>query len=72
MSQEVTRGAKIPRHDMPCQAPEERIRNFNEVALGYTAEMAHEEATRCLQCKKPMCRTGCPVDIAIPTSSPKW
>ena len=66
MSQEVTRGAKIPRHDMPCQAPEERIRNFNEVALGYTAEMAHEEATRCLQCKKPMCRTGCPVDIAIP------
>lgn len=66
MSQEVTRGAKIPRHDMPCQAPGERIKNFNEVALGYTAEMAHEEATRCLQCKKPMCRTGCPVDIAIP------
>ncbi len=66
MSQEVIRGAKIPRHEMPCQAPEERRRNFKEVALGYTAEMAHDEATRCLQCKKPMCRTGCPVDIAIP------
>lgn len=66
MSMEVTRGAKIPRHEMPCQAPHERINNFGEVALGYTAKMAHDEATRCLQCKKPLCRTGCPVDIAIP------
>ena len=66
MSQTDIKGAKIPRHEMPCQAPSERIRNFSEVALGYTAEMAAEEATRCLQCKKPLCRTGCPVDIAIP------
>ncbi len=66
MSQEVTRGAKIPRHDMPCQAPDERVRNFQEVALGYSAETAYAEATRCLQCKKPLCRTGCPVDIPIP------
>ena len=66
MSQESIRGAKIPRHEMPCQEPQERIKNFKEVALGYTAEMAHDEATRCLQCKKPLCRTGCPVDIPIP------
>ncbi|MCQ2444081.1 MAG: NADPH-dependent glutamate synthase [Mailhella sp.] len=66
MSQAVTQGAKIARHEMPCQDPRERIHNFNEVALGYTAEMAHAEATRCLQCKKPLCRSGCPVDIAIP------
>ena len=66
MSQTAIKGAKIPRHEMPCQEPSERIKNFSEVALGYTAEMAREEATRCLQCKKPLCRTGCPVDIAIP------
>ncbi len=66
MSQVSIRGAKIPRHEMPCQEPQERIKNFKEVALGYTAEMAHDEATRCLQCKKPLCRTGCPVDISIP------
>ena len=36
---------------------------FKEVALGYTAEMAVNEAKRCLQCKKPACRTGCPVQI---------
>ncbi|WP_153726458.1 NADPH-dependent glutamate synthase [Heliorestis convoluta] len=51
---------------MPCQAPEERIRNFREVALGYTEEQAVLEAQRCLQCKKPKCRDGCPVEVLIP------
>ena len=40
MSQTVMKGAKIARHEMPCQPAEERIHNFSEVALGYTAEMA--------------------------------
>ena len=59
-------GAKIPRTDMPCQAPAERVKNFKEVALGYTSEMAAAEASRCLQCKKPLCRSGCPVEVRIP------
>ena len=66
MSQTVMKGAKIARHEMPCQSAEERIKNFDEVALGYTLEMAQAEATRCLQCKKPLCRQGCPVEIDIP------
>ena len=66
MSQTVMKGAKIARHEMPCQPAEERIKNFDEVALGYTLEMAQAEATRCLQCKKPLCRQGCPVEIDIP------
>ncbi|GAB6173893.1 NADPH-dependent glutamate synthase [Paradesulfitobacterium aromaticivorans] len=57
---------KVPRHEMPCQDAHERAHNFNEVALGYTSEMAVEEAQRCLQCKKPLCRTGCPVEVLIP------
>jgi len=57
---------KIPRHPMPEQKPEERVRNFTEVALGYTAEMAMMEAQRCLQCEKPLCVQGCPVEIDIP------
>jgi len=51
---------------MPEQNPEERIKNFNEVALGYTEEMAIEEAKRCLRCKKKPCVEGCPVSIDIP------
>jgi len=51
---------------MPKQEPFERIRNFDEVALGYTEELALEEAGRCLKCKKPTCRAGCPVGIKIP------
>ncbi|KAB2951720.1 NADPH-dependent glutamate synthase [Heliorestis acidaminivorans] len=51
---------------MPCQAPQERVSNFNEVALGYTEEQAIIEAKRCLQCKKPKCRDGCPVEVLIP------
>jgi glutamate synthase (NADPH/NADH) small chain len=51
---------------MPKQEPFERIKNFDEVALGYTEELAREEAGRCLKCKKPTCRQGCPVGIKIP------
>ena len=51
---------------MPAQDPKERIKNFNEVALGYTEEMAIEEAKRCILCKKPGCVKGCPVEIDIP------
>ncbi len=54
------------RTPMPEQDPEERARNFDEVALGYTLEMAMAEANRCLQCKKPRCVPGCPVAIDIP------
>ena len=52
---------------MPSQEPNIRKNNFDEVALGYTEEMAVEEATRCLVCKNPKCRVGCPVQIDIPT-----
>jgi len=51
---------------MPEQEPEVRNRNFNEVALGYTKEMAVEEATRCLNCKHRPCISGCPVNVLIP------
>ena len=51
---------------MPKQEPFERIKNFDEVALGYTQALAIEEASRCLNCKKPQCREGCPVSINIP------
>ncbi|MEJ5326981.1 MAG: NADPH-dependent glutamate synthase [Candidatus Bathyarchaeia archaeon] len=51
---------------MPKQEPKDRVKNFNEVALGYTEEMALEEASRCLQCPKPQCVTGCPVEVPIP------
>jgi len=51
---------------MPKQKPKERVKNFNEVALGYTEEQAIEEANRCLQCVKPQCVGGCPVEVSIP------
>ncbi|MDD5955076.1 MAG: NADPH-dependent glutamate synthase [Firmicutes bacterium] len=51
---------------MPEQDPKVRARNFKEVALGYTAEMAMEEAGRCLKCKNPKCVEGCPVNVRIP------
>ena len=63
---EKTKKVKIPRHEMPCQDPLVRAHNFEEVALGYTQETAVEEAKRCLQCKKPLCITGCPVEVLIP------
>lgn len=51
---------------MPEQEPNVRNKNFDEVALGYTKEQAMEEATRCLNCKKPFCMEGCPVGVPIP------
>jgi len=55
-----------PRVPMPLQPVEQRIKNFDEVALGYTMDMAIQEASRCLQCKKPQCVKGCPVEVPIP------
>ncbi|MCK4266983.1 MAG: NAD(P)-binding protein, partial [Thermoplasmata archaeon] len=57
---------QIPRQSMPEQPPQARARNFNEVPLGYSAETAIQEANRCIQCKKPLCVTGCPVSVQIP------
>ena len=54
---------KVP---MPEQAPEVRNQNFAEVTLGYTLEMAREEAERCLNCKHKPCVGGCPVNVPIP------
>lgn len=51
---------------MPEQDPNVRNKNFKEVALGYTPEMAIEEATRCLNCKNKPCVAGCPVNVRIP------
>ena len=51
---------------MPTQAPEVRAHNFDEVAIGYTEEMAIDEALRCLSCKNMPCVSGCPVNIHIP------
>ncbi|MBR5779064.1 MAG: NADPH-dependent glutamate synthase [Clostridia bacterium] len=56
----------LKKNEMPHQAPEVRARNFKEVALGYTAEQAIDEAKRCLNCKNRPCVSGCPVNIAIP------
>lgn len=54
------------KNGMPVQDPQVRNRNFDEVALGYTEEIALDEAARCLNCKKPLCIEGCPVGIHIP------
>ena len=56
----------MQKNPMPSQAPDERSRNFKEVALGYTAETAIDEAKRCLNCKNHPCVSGCPVRIHIP------
>jgi glutamate synthase (NADPH/NADH) small chain len=57
---------QVPRAKMPEQDPDVRRRNFDEVPLGLTPEMARTEAERCLQCKNPKCVDGCPVGIDIP------
>ena len=57
---------KIPRQDMPTQDANVRRTNYDEVALGFTPELAQQEADRCLQCKKPQCVEGCPVGVLIP------
>jgi len=56
----------LNRVPMPKQEVAVRRRNFNEVALGYREQQAVEEASRCIQCKKPNCITGCPVGVNIP------
>jgi glutamate synthase (NADPH) small chain len=56
----------IKRHAMPAQAPEKRVQNFNEVNIGYSPEIAIEEAQRCLQCKDAPCSQSCPVNVKIP------
>lgn len=57
---------KLEKNPMPIQDPIERGHNFKEVALGYTEEIALDEAERCLNCKNPKCVEGCPVNIHIP------
>ena len=59
--------AMIPnKNEMPSQSPTERGKNFNEVTYGYTAELALNEAKRCLNCKNRPCVSGCPVNVQIP------
>ena len=69
MAQEETKKPKKekkPRISMPEQEPRVRAKNFLEVPTGYTPEMAIKEAERCIECKKPGCVAGCPVEIDIP------
>ena len=54
------------KNEMPAQEPAVRAHNFKEVALGYTAQVALDEANRCLNCKTQPCVQGCPVNINIP------
>ena len=62
----VQRNNDTKKCPMPVQEPESRKRNFDEVALGYTYEMAVNEARRCLNCRNKPCTTACPVSINIP------
>ncbi|GAI96814.1 unnamed protein product, partial [marine sediment metagenome] len=55
----------LNREPMTKQDPKTRGKNFNEVALGYSAEQAKAEASRCIQCPKHSCTDGCPVEIDI-------
>ena len=57
---------KMEKNPMPEQDPQVRNHNFDEVALGYTPEMAIDEAKRCLNCHNMPCRSGCPVSVRIP------
>ena len=62
----MKRKTDLPRHSMPMQKPSVRAKNWEEVNIGFTPEMARAEALRCLECKKPLCVAGCPVRIDIP------
>jgi glutamate synthase (NADPH/NADH) small chain len=66
MTEEKAKKEKVPRQRMPEQPADVRRRNFEEVPLGFSPETAVLEASRCIQCKKPSCVTGCPVEIDIP------
>ena len=66
MANKTIRSIPQERTPIPEQAPEERVQNFSEVALGYTLENALNEAERCLVCEDPTCIAGCPVEIDIP------
>lgn len=57
---------ELTRNNVAQRKSLERIKDFFEVALGYTKEQAQREASRCLQCKNPLCAKGCPVEIDIP------
>ena len=63
---ESNKRVKLNRIPMPKQDPLERRGNFGEVAQGYNEEQAFTEASRCLQCPKPLCEKGCPVNVDIP------
>jgi len=64
MAKKITQKTKTP---MPCRDAVERAASFDEVALGYTPDMAIAEANRCIECKNEPCIAGCPVGIDIPT-----
>jgi len=64
--EEKEKKEKTPRQPMPEQEPKVRIKNYKEVPFGYSPDTAMLEASRCIQCKNPGCRTGCPVEIDIP------
>ena len=63
----ANKNISVQRHPMPSQDPKVRAHNFEEVALGYTEEMAQQEALRCLGCKHMPCVSGCPVNVQIPS-----
>ena len=56
---------KVPRQSMPEQPADERNKNFSEVNLGYSPELARQEALRCLECAKPTCTDHCPVGVKV-------
>ena len=60
----------LRKHEMPTQDPKVRAHNFDEVALGYSEEIAIGEAMRCLNCKNMPCVSACPVNIHIPQNNP--
>ncbi len=66
LKEEKAGKARKERTPMPEQPADERSKNFNEVALGYTKDNALSEASRCLDCKEPACVEGCPVNVDIP------
>jgi len=57
---------KIPRQPIPAREPAERIEDFEEVSIGFTEALMLLEAQRCLECKRPACVAGCPVEVKIP------